>query len=102
MRKIFQVFALSMTVSTLCAQDLFDPNTYLMFANNSARHFSTYTLITGTPSKVSLGQASYIPWEVSNNHDFGDQVTAVILGAFFSIDPHHSERKYIAKCNRDD
>jgi endonuclease/exonuclease/phosphatase family metal-dependent hydrolase len=79
---------------------LFDLNTFAMFCNNTPIDFDISSSISGDESKITLGQTHYNPWEISNHHKFGDQVTAVFLGILLRINPEHSERIFMSKMNR--
>lgn len=100
--KIFTFLFFMQIVFCLQAQfnNLFDLNTFAMFCNNTPIPLSISTRTTGDTAKITIGQQNYNPWEISNHHKFGNQVTAVALGILLRINPEHSESIYMSKLNR--
>lgn len=100
--KVFTFFLLvSITFSSFAQfNSLFDLNTYAMFCNNTPIPLDVISKTSGDIDKISLGQSHYNPWEISNHHKFGDQVTAVALGILLRVTPEHSEDIYMSKLNR--
>lgn len=101
-KKIFTFLFFMQIVFCLQAQfnNLFDLNTFAMFCNNTPIPLSISTRTTGDTAKITIGQQNYNPWEISNHHKFGNQVTAVALGILLRINPEHSESIYMSKLNR--
>lgn len=101
-KKLFTFLFFMQIVYCLQAQfnNLFDLNTYAMFCNNTPIPFSISTKTSGDTAKITIGQQNYNPWEISNHHKFGNQVTAVALGILLRINPEHSESIYMSKLNR--
>ena len=101
-KRVFSFLFLTNVIFSSFAQfnSLFDLNTYAMFCNNTPISFDISSRTTDDISKITLGQEHYNPWEISNHHKFGDQVTAVVLGVLLKINPEHAENIFMSKLDR--